>query len=149
MLQGSWWTWATVLVTRFHRTEPTYDWTSEGFGAAFGVFIFLTLGFQLNYLFLYFIVQNLAQNEAEVVRYAAILRGTESAWQAVSYGLESVAIIGRVGGIYINFGLWAVAVVPAWLVVRHFGTEEEAYAGASDDSHSTGQLETRQQVDGE
>lgn len=52
-LQGAWWTWATILVTRYHKTEPTFDWVDSGFGAGFGVFIFLTLGFQLNYLFLY------------------------------------------------------------------------------------------------
>lgn len=26
----------------------------------------------------------------------------------------------QVGGIYTNFALWAIAIVPAWLVVRHF-----------------------------
>lgn len=136
-----------MLVTRFHRTEPTYDWTSQGFGSAFGVFIFLTLGFQLNYLFLYFVVQNLAQDEAEIVRYAAILRGTESAWQAISYGVESIEIIGRVGGVYLNFGLWAVAIVPAWLVIRHFGTSDEE-TDASDDARSSEQPEASVQADG-
>lgn len=27
-----------------------------------------------------------------------------------------------------NFALWAVAVAPAWLVVRHFGVENEGSA---------------------
>lgn len=51
IFQGAWWTWATVLVTRFKETKPTYDWTTPGFGAAFGVFVFLAVSFQLNYLF--------------------------------------------------------------------------------------------------
>jgi hypothetical protein len=51
-LQGAWWIWATVLVHRFQQTRPTYDWASDGFGSAFGVFLFLVIGFQLNYLFL-------------------------------------------------------------------------------------------------
>lgn len=51
-LQGGWWIWATILVTKFHRTRPTYDWATPGFGAAFAVLIFLTMGFQLNYMFL-------------------------------------------------------------------------------------------------
>lgn len=51
IFQGAWWTWATVLVTRFKETKPTYDWTTPGFGAAFGAFIFLAVSFQLNYLF--------------------------------------------------------------------------------------------------
>lgn len=121
-LQGGWWIWVTILVTRFHSTNPTYDWTSDGFGSAFGVFILLTLGFQLNYLFLYFIVQQLAQDEAEIVRYAAILRGTESAWQAISYGVGAIPIMAQVGSVYLNFGLWAVSILPAWYVTRHFGT---------------------------
>jgi hypothetical protein len=50
--QGAWWLWITVLVTRFRRERPVYDWSSPGFGSAFGVYIFLTIGFQLNYLFL-------------------------------------------------------------------------------------------------
>lgn len=52
-LQGSWWIWATVLVTNFRHTQPTYDWNSHGFGHAFALFLFLTIGFQMNYLFLY------------------------------------------------------------------------------------------------
>ncbi|KAL2162498.1 hypothetical protein VTH06DRAFT_7412 [Thermothelomyces fergusii] len=121
VFQGAWWTWATVLVTRFRHTRPTYDWSDRGFGAAFAVFVFLTMGFQLNYLFLYFIIHNLARDEAEVIRYAALLRGTESAWQALSYGLESVAVFAEAGGVYLNFGLWAAAALPAWLVLRRFG----------------------------
>jgi hypothetical protein len=59
---------------------------------------------------------------------------TESAWQAVSYGLNSVKIFAQVGGVYLNFGLWAVALVPAWLVVRHFGNDAIAAASEGDDT---------------
>ena len=51
-LQGAWWTWGTVLVSNFRRTSPTYDWVDDGFGKAFALFLFLVLGFQLNYLYL-------------------------------------------------------------------------------------------------
>jgi hypothetical protein len=51
-LQGGWWIWATILVSRFQHTKPTYDWSSDHFGSAFAVFLFLVIGFQLNYLFL-------------------------------------------------------------------------------------------------
>lgn len=122
-LQGAWWIWTIVLVTRFHfaSTTPVYDWSSPGFGAAFAVFIFLTMGFQLNYLFCHFLMGQLARDEPEVIRYAALLRGTESAWQAISYGLNSIPVMASIGGVYINFGLWAVAILPAWIVVRTFG----------------------------
>lgn len=51
-LQGGWWTWATILVTNFQQTSPIYDWVDAGFGKAFALFLFLVLGFQLNYLYL-------------------------------------------------------------------------------------------------
>ncbi|KAF2756385.1 hypothetical protein EJ05DRAFT_532400 [Pseudovirgaria hyperparasitica] len=121
-LQGAWWIWATILVTRFRHTRPTYDWVSPGFGSAFGVFVLLTAGFQMNYLLLYFIVGQMARDEQEVVRYAALLRGTESAWQAVSYGLNAIVVFAEVGGVYVNFGLWAVSLVPCWFVLRKFGS---------------------------
>ncbi|OAL43380.1 MFS general substrate transporter [Pyrenochaeta sp. DS3sAY3a] len=126
VLQGAWWLWATILVTEFRDSQPTYDWSSPGFGRAFAVFIFLTAGFQMNYLFLYFFVSNLAKNEPEVIRYAALLRGSESAWQAVSYGITSITIFAEVGAVYWNFALWAVAIGPAWLVLREFGGERAA-----------------------
>jgi hypothetical protein len=60
-------------------------------------------------------------------------RSTESAWQAVSYGLNSINIFAEVGGVYINFGLWAAALVPTWLVVRHFGNDALAIGTSGDD----------------
>ncbi|OAK93912.1 hypothetical protein IQ06DRAFT_364001 [Phaeosphaeriaceae sp. SRC1lsM3a] len=121
IIQGALWIWATVLVTEFHRTRPVYDWSSSGFGRGFALFVMLTTLFQVNYLFLYFIIGNLATDEAQVIRYAALLRGSESGWQAVSYGITSIKIFSEVGGVYWNFALWAVAVFPAWLVIREFG----------------------------
>jgi len=125
VLQGAWWLWATILVTEFRDSKPTYDWTSPSFGRAFAVFIFLTAGFQLNYLFLYFIIGRLAVDEPEVIRYAALLRGSESAWQAVSYGITSLTVFAEVGAVYCNLALWGVAIWPAWLVLREFGVEEK------------------------
>ncbi|EAW10006.1 DUF895 domain membrane protein [Aspergillus clavatus NRRL 1] len=120
-LQGAWWVWATVIVTEYHRTRPTYDWVDSGFGRGFALYLFWVAGFQLNYMYLYFVVSNLASNEEEVIRLASLLRGTESAAQAVSYGLDSVHIMGSVGSSYLNFGLWAIALLPAWLVVKEIG----------------------------
>ncbi|KAL2843425.1 hypothetical protein BJX68DRAFT_257458 [Aspergillus pseudodeflectus] len=104
-LQGAWWLWGTIIVTDFHsrETSPTFDWEDPGFGMG------------------YFIVGNLARDEEEVVRFASLLRGMESASQAVSYGLSSVSIMASVGSIYMNFGLWAIALYPAWLVIREIG----------------------------
>ena len=51
-LQGAWWIWATVLVHEFHVSRPTYDWSSDGFGRGFALFLFWVAGFQLNYMYL-------------------------------------------------------------------------------------------------
>ncbi|MCJ1265986.1 hypothetical protein MMC22_005868 [Lobaria immixta] len=120
-LQGGWWIWATILVTEFHKTRPTYDWVDPGFGKGFMLFVFWIVGFQLNYMFLFFIVGNLAGTQAEVVRIAGLLRGTESAVEAVSFGLSSVPIMAQIGNIYLNFGLWGLSLIPAWLVIREIG----------------------------
>ncbi|KAJ5334083.1 hypothetical protein MYU51_013125 [Penicillium brevicompactum] len=119
--QGMCWIWATVVTTEFHKTNPAYDWASPGFGRAFVLFLFWVAGFQLNYMYLFFLVGNLAEDQEEVVRIAGLLRGTESAAQCVSYGLSSVNIMAAVGSIYLNFGLWAIAILPAWLVVKQIG----------------------------
>ena len=37
------------------------------------------------------------------------------------YGLNSVGIIADVGGVYLNFGLWAIALIPGWLIVKEIG----------------------------
>ncbi|KAH9903593.1 major facilitator superfamily transporter [Xylariomycetidae sp. FL2044] len=126
IVSGAWWIWATVLATRFRETRPTYDWSSPGFGSAFAVYVVLNVAFQTNYLYLYFMIGHIAQGEPEVIRFAALLRGTESAWQALSYGLSSVTIFAEVGAIYINIGLWALSIYPAWLVVRQFGSKGDS-----------------------
>ncbi|KIW44183.1 uncharacterized protein PV06_05213 [Exophiala oligosperma] len=126
-LQLGLWIWSTVLVTRFRRTKPTYDWSdgTNGFASPFALFLFLVIGFQVNYLYLYFVIGQMTLSPPETVRLAALLRGTESAWQALSYGLNSVAVFGEVGGVYLNFSLWALALVPAWLVIKDFGASAQ------------------------
>lgn len=49
-LQGAWWIWATILVTYYHKSKPTYDWVDPGFGKTFALFLFWVAGFQLNYM---------------------------------------------------------------------------------------------------
>ena len=37
------------------------------------------------------------------------------------YGLSSVNVMAAVGSIYLNFGLWAIAIFPAWIIVKEVG----------------------------
>lgn len=133
-LQGAWWIWATINVTKFHKEGPTYDWADEGFGAAFGVFIFLVSGFQLNYNFAFFIIGQISTSPQETIRLSALVRATESGWQALSYGLASLPIFASIGGVYLNFALWAVAIIPAWQVVASIGQPKdgESHAESTD-----------------
>ncbi|CAI7605985.1 hypothetical protein N7533_012385 [Penicillium manginii] len=119
--QGMCWIWATVNTTEFNETNPAYDWLDPGFGKAFALFLFWVAGFQLNYMYLFFLVGNLADEQEEIIRIAGLLRGTESAAQAVSYGLSSISIMAAVGNPYLNFGLWGIAIVPSWFVVKQIG----------------------------
>lgn len=128
-LQGAWWIWTTINVTEFRSTMPVYDWSSPGFGRAFGVFVFHVAGWQLNYNLSLFIIGEISRDSQDTLRLAALLRATESAWQALSYGLSSLPVFATAGGVYFNFGLWAVSIFPAWLVVRRVGTEAEFDAG--------------------
>ena len=121
-IQGAWWIWIVVNLAEFRRVGPVYDWSDPGFGRAFGVFVFLVAGFQLNYNFGIFLIGQISRSSQETVRLAALLRATESAWQALSYGLNALPVFATLGSAAFNFGLWGLSIVPAWLVVRRVGT---------------------------
>ncbi|CAK49032.1 uncharacterized protein An09g01110 [Aspergillus niger] len=115
---GGWWIWATVVTTQYtNEGRSGIDWVDEGFAKGFVLYLMWVAG--------YFVVGNLAADEEEVVRISGLLRGMESAVQAVSYGLSSVGIMASVGGTYLNFGLWGISLLPAWLVIRQFGVSLE------------------------
>ncbi|GJN87616.1 hypothetical protein Rhopal_000571-T1 [Rhodotorula paludigena] len=123
-LQGAWWTWSVVLNAYFHAHPTTvYDWADAGFGRAFACYLAIAAGFQMQYMFLYFVCGALVSEPADIVRIGGLLRATESAAQAVSYGLNSLHAFSTIGGASINMGLWAVALLPAWLVIRRIGVE--------------------------
>ncbi|KAM0788879.1 hypothetical protein ACM66B_002963 [Microbotryomycetes sp. NB124-2] len=122
-LQGAWWIWSTVIQNEFHRTGARYDWTDAGFGRGFALYLMLVGGFQLNYMLCYFLVGSIVEEPADIVRIGGLLRATESGAQAVSYGLNAVKTFSTVGSSSLNFGLWGVAVIPAWIVVSQIGVK--------------------------
>ncbi|KAK7415447.1 hypothetical protein QQX98_005898 [Neonectria punicea] len=144
-LQGAWWIWLTINVTEFRKAQPVYDWNDPGFGRAFGVFVFLVSGFQLNYNFAFFLIGQISKSPQETVRLSALLRATESGWQALSYGLGAVPIFATVGNPYLNFGLWGVSLFPAWLTIKKIGTAQHivtppAQRASIDVEHQTGSV---------
>ena len=41
-----------------------------------------------------------------------------------------------VGGVYLNFGLWAVSLIPAWLVVGKIGVSKDEEEIEHKEAHS-------------
>ncbi|SCV70843.1 BQ2448_3605 [Microbotryum intermedium] len=153
-LQGIWWIWSTGIQSEYQPNNTMLDWSSPGFGRGFALYIFLVAGFQLNYLYLYFVVGNRKSQQllillrkhqnvstdfpsalfilllprravvtepADIIRIGGLLRATESAAQAVSYGLNSVQSFGTIGASSLNFALWGISLVPAWFVIKDIG----------------------------
>ncbi|TKY90337.1 hypothetical protein EX895_000335 [Sporisorium graminicola] len=140
-LQGAWWAWAIYIMHKYHTTtpKPTFDWTSDGYGKGFGVYIFLQIGFNVMYELNYWLVGNISDDPADVIRLASIVRATESAGQCVSYGVNSTSWrLDAVAGL--NTAQWAISVLPAWFVVKNIGIlkdgtkihEARTYAGEED-----------------
>jgi len=50
--QGAWWIYGTINVTKYHQTQPVFDWDSPGFATAFTWFLLQVANFQANYMFL-------------------------------------------------------------------------------------------------
>ncbi|WOO81648.1 UNC93-like protein [Vanrija pseudolonga] len=126
--RGGWWIWSTILSVHFPTTEPI-DWNSPYFGRTFALYIFLNITFQTHYLFLYFLIKNFVRRVDDETRAAGLLRAVESASQAVAYGTSSVRSFALLGSSSLNFGLWGISIIPAWLVVRRIGVD---YFGAED-----------------
>ncbi|BGP38850.1 hypothetical protein JCM10450v2_002806 [Rhodotorula kratochvilovae] len=122
-LQGAWWTWSIIINNEFRKTGAVYDWNDPGFGKGFGSFLFIAIGFQLNYMYLYFVCGALVTAPADILRIGGLLRATESAAQAVSYGLNSLPAFQDIGASSLNFALWGIALYPAWLVISKIGVE--------------------------
>ena len=88
------------LQSQFKRQETLLDWSDSGFGRGFALYLFIVVGFQLNYMYLYFLVGNrelpfsypfeygvvyimglilVVQKPVDIIRIAGLLRATESA----------------------------------------------------------------------
>ena len=109
------------------------------------LYLVITVGFQMNYLYMFWVVGSrtclfplsalspsinfadlfltmplVVEHPRDIIRIAALLRGTESAAQAVSYGINSTSLALNIASA-INFALWGLSLVPGWLVVRTIG----------------------------
>ncbi|KAI4524914.1 hypothetical protein K525DRAFT_266557 [Schizophyllum commune Loenen D] len=129
-LQDALLAWNVANSWFYIRSSPHYDWSDSGFGNGFAVFVLQVANFQICYMALFWYCGELAETPEEVVRIAGLLRATESASQAVSYGLSSIPSFAHIGAIEArpwctgypaSLYIWGVAVVPGWLIVRQIG----------------------------
>lgn len=126
-LVGATWIAAIVAMNWLHRHPPTaaFDWSVQGpFSGHFALYLFLQISFNVQYEYCYWIIQAINDDAGEITRLASIVRGVESAGQALSYGINSTSW--RLDAVAsLNFGFWVVSVVPAWFVVRKAGILED------------------------
>ncbi|CAD6887778.1 unnamed protein product [Tilletia controversa] len=117
---GGIWIFAVKLMNEYHTTKPLLDWKDADFSRGFALYIMLQVMFNLLYEYTYFLVGAINDDPSELIRLTSIVRGVESAGQAVSYGINSTGFrLDAVAGI--NMGLWGICLLPAWIVVRKVG----------------------------
>ena len=104
-------------------TKPSFDWTDDGFGRAVCVYILMLVGFNLMYDYLYWLVGTINKSGGEVVRLSAVIRGIESAGQAISYGINSINQdqFPLSEAVAVNMSVFVVCIIPSWLVIRRVG----------------------------
>ncbi|KAL2207087.1 hypothetical protein CC79DRAFT_1383177 [Sarocladium strictum] len=116
-LFGATWVWATMIQREYGKKAPALDWVDDGFGRGWALYIFLQVNFALAYNYGYWLAGYMARGPAEIVRLTSTVRAVEAAGGAVASGISSThaPLLAAVG---VNFGLWATAVIPTYLVVR-------------------------------
>ncbi|KAH8657863.1 major facilitator superfamily domain-containing protein [Xylariales sp. PMI_506] len=128
-LIGGCWIWGTIVQKGYSESRPALDWDDSGFGRGWALYIFLQINFSLTYNFGFWLISFLAKEPKETARYMSIARAAEAAGQCISSGISSTSIP-LIASLSINFALWGLATIPAWLVVRqigvfHFGPEKQ------------------------
>ncbi|KAK0533272.1 hypothetical protein OC834_002305 [Tilletia horrida] len=112
--------YAVKLMNEYHSTRPLLDWKDSDFSRGFALYILLQIWFNWAYELTYFVVGAINDDPSELIRLTSIVRGVESAGQAVSYGINSTGFrLDAVAGI--NMGLWGICLLPAWIVIRKIG----------------------------
>ncbi|GKT74208.1 DUF895 domain membrane protein [Colletotrichum tofieldiae] len=119
-LFGGTWVWATIIQHEYGLKAPALDWVDTGFGRGWALYILLQVNFALAYNYGYWLAGYMARDTAEVIRFTSTVRAVEAAGGAVASGISSThaPLIAAVG---VNFGLWGLALIPTYFVVRTIG----------------------------
>ncbi|CAG9944844.1 unnamed protein product [Clonostachys rosea f. rosea IK726] len=111
------WIWVLIVQHGFEQKKPaTLDWSSPGFGRAFGIYIMLQTSGNMVQNFLYFLVGTLGDGTLELSRSTGLLRGVESWGQCASFGISS----SKFSPFYttvINVIFWTLSLFPAAVTI--------------------------------
>ncbi|KAJ6455818.1 MFS general substrate transporter [Mycena sanguinolenta] len=132
VLQFALWIWTSVNIKDYVVSEPVFDWSDPGFGRTYALIFFWFMEEFLFQSFLYWLTGTLTHDLHELVHVTGIVRGIEGAGQAVAYGIEGAAVSHWVH-IGLNVGLMAVAIVPAFFVIKDISNTEEIHFVAVDE----------------
>lgn len=108
LLNTGTWVWAVVIQTEYHRTKPVLDWADQRtFGRGFGAFVFESICFGVVENWIYWSIGTLSDSPGDQVRYSSILRGIETASNAVGYGVQATTS-NLIITAALNLGFWIV-----------------------------------------
>ncbi|KAJ5330182.1 hypothetical protein N7452_010572 [Penicillium brevicompactum] len=96
---------APVVQHGYEIHAPKLDWADPGFGRGWAFYIMMQVNFALAYNYGYWLAGYMARDPAEIVRLTSTL----------------IAAMG------VNFGLWAIALIPTYLVTRKIGLVKEGF----------------------
>lgn len=117
--------YAMIMTKNFEarETPPNFDFVDAEFGRAVCVYIFMLVGFNLMYDYLYWLIGNVNKSGGDIVRLSALIRGIESVGQAISYGINSINQdkFPLSGAVAVNMSFFAVCIIPAGFVIYKVG----------------------------
>lgn len=133
---SSLWIWALIIQHEFTAHRPVaLDWTSPGFGRAFGLYIMLNTCGNMVQNYLYFLIGTIGEGTSELSRSAGLLRGIESWGQCVAFGINS-SKFSLFYTVVIDCVFWFVSLIPAAYTVWQVQGRPE-YAAAGEDNQVT------------
>lgn len=115
--------YAMIVTKEYERMDPSpvLDWTDPGFGHGVCVYILMLVGFNLMYDYLYWLVGTINRDGADLIRLSAVIRGIESAGQAISYGINSIDTFALSGAVAVNLSFFAACIIPSAFVIYRVG----------------------------
>jgi hypothetical protein len=147
--EASLYIYAMIVNKEYESREipPIFDWTDDGFGRGVCVYILMLVGFNLMYDHLYWLIGTVNRDGGDIVRLSAVVRGVESAGQAMSYGINSIDTFKLSGAVAVNLSLFAACIIPSAFVIWNVGefggdqAQDNQHQGAMNDEARTAESE--------